>query len=345
MSPEELAEAIWYGDGAGARAGRALLAPLGWAFAGAAGLRGELYDRRLLSIVQPALPALGVGNLTVGGTGKTPVAAELARRLLGAGARPAIVLRGYGDDEPLVHARLNPEVPVVTGADRAAAVRTAAAAGADVVVLDDAFQHRRLARQADIVLVSADRWGRGSRRLLPAGPWREPLTALRRASLAVVTRKAAGQADVDAAVEAIAAAAPGCPVAVAELALDGLVSVIGTERRPSDHLAGRRVLAATAIGDPGAFVSQLRAQGASVTAMAWPDHHAFSPTDVDRLVLAAAGADLVVCTLKDAVKLAPLWPRAAAALWYVSQTVAFERGEERLQPILDALLQARIPLP
>ncbi|MHB1224915.1 MAG: tetraacyldisaccharide 4'-kinase, partial [Gemmatimonadaceae bacterium] len=316
-----------------------------WAFAGAVALRGRLYDRRLLDVGQPSLPALGVGNLTVGGTGKTPIAAELARRLRAAGARPAIVLRGYGDDEPLVHARLNPDVPVVTGADRAAAVRQAAAAGADVAVLDDAFQHRRLARQADIVLLSADRWGRGSRRLLPAGPWREPLAALGRASLAVVTRKAAAPEEVDAAVAAIAAAAPDCPVAVAELALDALVAVADGERRPLSDLRGRAVLAATAIGDPGAFVSQLRASGASVSVMAWPDHHAFTAADVDRLALAAGRADLVVCTLKDAVKLAPRWPRAAAALWYVSQTVAFERGEEQLQPILTALLQARIPLP
>ncbi|MHB1225012.1 MAG: tetraacyldisaccharide 4'-kinase, partial [Gemmatimonadaceae bacterium] len=81
MSPAEFAELIWYGDGVAARAGRGLLAPLGWAFAGAVALRGGLYDRRLLDVGQPSLPALGVGNLTVGGTGKTPIAAELARRL------------------------------------------------------------------------------------------------------------------------------------------------------------------------------------------------------------------------------------------------------------------------
>lgn len=346
-SPAELAELIWYGDGVAARAGRGLLAPLGWAFAGGVALRGELYDRGLLAVGRPVLPALGIGNLTVGGTGKTPVAAELARRLADAGGRPAIVLRGYGDDEPLVHARLNPDIPVVTGADRATAVVEAAAAGADVVVLDDAFQHRRVSREADIVLVSADRWGSGSRRLLPAGPWREPLTALRRSALAVVTRKAAGQSAVDAAAAAIAAAAPECPIAVAELAPGDLVSADGGARQTLGTLRGLSVVAATAIGDPGAFVSQLRAHGARATPMVWPDHHAFSDADVERLSsrAAAEGAELVVCTLKDAVKLAPRWPRAAVGLWYVSQTVAFERGSDRLQQILTALLQARIPLP
>ncbi len=345
MSPAELAELIWYGDGFRGSAGRALLAPFGWAFAGAAAIRSWLYERELLEVVRPAVPALGVGNLTVGGTGKTPVAAELARRLRLAGAHPALVLRGYGDDEPLVHAALNPEVPVFTGADRAVAVREAAAAGADMVVLDDAFQHRRLARQADIVLVSADRWKHGSRRPLPAGPFREPLTALRRADLVVVTRKAADNSDVDAVLAAIEAAAPGCPVAVVSLALDSLVAVSDGTQRPLSDVHGLRVLAATAIGDPLAFVRQLSAQGALVTPLSWVDHHAFDDDDMARLELAARDADLVVCTLKDAVKLAPRWPPAAAGLWYVSQTVSFERGEEQLQHILTALLKARPPLP
>ncbi len=345
MSPAELAELIWYGEGFRGSAGRALLAPLSWAFAGGAAIRSWLYEREILEVVSPALPALSIGNLTVGGTGKTPVAAELARRLRLAGAQPALVLRGYGDDEPLVHAALNPGVPVFTGADRAAAVREAAAGGADMVVLDDAFQHRRLARQADIVLVSADRWKHGSRRPLPAGPFREPLTALRRADLAVVTRKAAGTSDVDAVLAAIDAAAPGCPVAVASLALDSLVSVPDGKHRPIGDLQGLSVLAATAIGDPGAFVRQLTAHGARVTPLSWVDHHAFDDDDMAKLEMAARDVDLVVCTLKDAVKLAPRWPPAAAGLWYVSQTVSFERGEEQLQHILTALLQARLPLP
>ncbi len=344
-SPAELAEFIWYDAGIRGSAGRALLAPLSWAFAGGAAVRSRLYERGLLEVVSPAVPALGVGNLTVGGTGKTPMAAEVARRLRLAGARPAIVMRGYGSDEPLVHAALNPDVPVFIGVDRAAAVDEAAASGADLVVLDDAFQHRRLARQADIVLVSADRWQHGSRRSLPAGPFREPLGALRRADLAVVTRKAAGSADVDAVLAAIEASAPGCPVAVVALAFDSLVSVANGEHRPIADLQGLRVLAATAIGDPGAFVRQLISHGAEVKSMVWPDHHAFDDGDVTRLEMAGRDVDLVVCTLKDAVKLAPRWPPAAAGLWYVSQTVSFERGEEQLQQILTALLQARPPLP
>lgn len=335
-------ERVWYGATPGARAARGLLTPLGWTFGAVAALRGRLYDRGLLRSVEGALPALGVGNLTVGGTGKTPVAAEIARRLLESGARPAIVLRGYGGDEPLVHSLLNPTIPVVAGADRVGGVQDAAAAGADVVVLDDAFQHRRLRRELDVVLVSADRWGGAPPRPLPAGPWRERLHALERASLALVTRKAASDSQVEGVLEAIRKAAPGCPVAVARLEMRALVTLGegGSEQRPLEWLAGRRVVAAAAIGDPAAFLSQLSARGAKIVPHIWPDHHAFTHQDVRQLVV-AAGPDPVVCTLKDAVKLAPFWPREGLPLWYVSQMVTFERGENELQRILTALLAAR----
>jgi tetraacyldisaccharide 4'-kinase len=106
-------------------------------------------------------------------------------------------LRGYGDDEPLVHRSLNRSIPVIVGADRLAAVERAAIDGADVAVLDDGFQHRGIARDVDIVLVSADQWAGGDARLLPAGPWREPLHAIRRATLVVVTCKASCDDAVD----------------------------------------------------------------------------------------------------------------------------------------------------
>src|SRR5687768_3928318 len=155
--------------------------------------RRHLYDSGVFRSEDPVLPAVSVGNLSSGGTGKTPFAAWLAAQL-GQSARPAIALRGYGGDEAEVHRRLNPDVPVVVNADRAAAIREAQTLGADVVVLDDAFQHRRIARVADVVLLSTEQLMRPLR-LLPAGPWREPLSAARRADLIVVTRKSASSAD------------------------------------------------------------------------------------------------------------------------------------------------------
>jgi len=333
-------ERIWWGSGAGPAAARAALLPFELLYRGVVGLRGTLYERGVLSSHPLALPAVSVGNLTVGGTGKTPVAAYLAARLMERGLRPAIVLRGYGDDEPLVHATLNEDVPVIVRPDRVEGTREARARGADVVVLDDAFQHRRARRDADVVLVSADRWT-ARQRLLPAGPWREPLSALRRATIAIVTRKAATAEHADAVRRALETAAPGVPIVVVHLAPDELRSASGPERLPLDVLSGRVVTAIAAIGDPAAFVAQLRAAGADVRPALFADHHAFTQAETMGLALRAAEGHLAVCTLKDAVKLAPGWPRAAPPLWYVSQRVHVERGEDVLEALLARMLRTR----
>jgi tetraacyldisaccharide 4'-kinase len=142
-------EWLWYGDSAGSRLGRGVLWPLEQIYTGAVRLRGRMYDRGLLEVAKAPVPVLAIGNVSVGGTGKTPVTAWAVARLRDLGARPAVVLRGYGDDEPLVHRRLNPDALVVCDADRVRGARMAHVQGADCVVLDDAFQHRRLARTAE----------------------------------------------------------------------------------------------------------------------------------------------------------------------------------------------------
>jgi tetraacyldisaccharide 4'-kinase len=285
---------------------------------------------------------LSVGNLTVGGTGKTPIAAWAAGELERRGAAPAIVLRGYGGDEPLVHRRLNPSIPVVVDADRVRGVEAARELGADVAVLDDAFQHRRIARTADWVLVSADRWSE-RRRLLPAGPWRESLDALSRATAVIVTRKAATRDAADVVAGRIRRQAGAPAVAVAYLSLGDLRRVGADLSRPITDLRGSRVLLIAAIGDPAALRSQLEADGAIVDARAYGDHHAFTDEDVASLARDAEAAVIAVCTLKDAVKLGSRWPRAAPALWYVSQRVTIEDGTALLARSLDTVLEARIP--
>ena len=334
------ADWVWYGTGTGPAIARAMLRPAALVYSGAVAARGLMYERGLLHAEPAVVPALSIGNLSVGGTGKTPVAAWAAERLRARGARPAIVLRGYGDDEPLVHARLNAEVPVIVSPVRAEGIRQAAAKGCDVVVLDDAFQHRRVTRMADWVLVSADRWS-GSRALLPAGPWREPLSALRRATIAVVTRKAATPELATEVRDRIALAAPGLRVAVVSLELDALRATAGSTTRGLDTLAGTKVNLISGIGDPSALRRQLEQRGATVRQRAFPDHHAFTATEIAELARSAAADETVVCTLKDAVKLAPQWPRAGTPLWYVSQRVNVEEGVGLLEGSLDALLHAR----
>jgi tetraacyldisaccharide 4'-kinase len=276
----------------------------------------------------------------VGGTGKTPVSAWLVEQLASRGARPAVVLRDYGGDEALVHAALNRGTPVITGADRVEAVRRARDHGADVVVLDDAFQHRRARRHADVVLLSADQW-RASRRLLPAGPWREPLSALRRASLVVVTRKTAPIEVLEEVWAAAAARAPGVPRAVARLAPAAVIDAHRATSRPLSSLAGVEVVAVAGVAGPAAFRQQLEELGAQVQLHAYADHYAYTADDALRLSRTAERAQLVVCTLKDAVKLAPVWPRGGPGLWYLSQQVILERGRPEVERLLAEMLEAR----
>lgn len=332
-------EQIWLGSGPGASAARLALRPLSAAFGLAVRARRALYDADILPSFEPDVPVVSVGNLTVGGTGKTPVSAYIAARL-SAQARTAVALRGYGSDEVEVHARLNPSVPVVVNADRVAAVREARARGAAIVVVDDGFQHRRLRATAHIVLLSVEQMGR-PRRLLPAGPWREPLDAVRRADLVLLTRKSATQ---ELSREVARALAPfPVPLGQVHLRPGELRRLDDDAARPLSSLQGARVLAVSAIGEPESFHRQLRDAGATVVPATFRDHHEFSGEEIRALATRAAAmgdAALVVCTLKDAVKLAPRWAGPGTP-WYLSQQLVLEQGEDHLSRLLERVLDSR----
>jgi tetraacyldisaccharide 4'-kinase len=279
--------------------------------------------------------------LSVGGTGKTPVAAWFARRFQENGLAPAIVLRGYGGDEVIVHERLNGGIPVIAAVDRVRGIRDAIAQGVDVVVLDDAFQHRRARRDADVLLVSADAWT-GKPRLLPAGPWREPLRAARRASLVIITRKTADRSAVEDVKRALANAAPQVPVAVVYLGPGDLKSTATGQTLPLHALNGADLTAIAAIAHPASFFKQLTELGAIVRPFSFPDHHAFTRAEARNLAAEAGNSDFVVCTLKDAVKLESLWPAEAGSLWYVSQRLRIEDGQDNIDRLLDKLLSPAI---
>lgn len=334
-------EEIWHGEEASDQLARAALFPFALVYEKLVTARGQLYDRGILPSVRSSIPVISVGNLSVGGTGKTPFASWIAQRLAEKGSKPAIVLRGYGGDEALVHKQLLPQTPVVAAKNRPAGIRMAAADGATVAVLDDGFQHRRAKRDADIVLVSADAWT-GKLRLLPAGPWREPLESIKRASLAVITRKAVDFAIVNEVSRAIAKVAPELPQAMVRLRLSGLVKVGNAEEtRPIEILKGRKVLAISAIGDPSAFNHQLSLLGAEVTPVAFADHHPFSAEDVGLIADRSNDYDIIVCTLKDAVKLQGFWPAGGRSLWYVSQSLDVEKGAANLDNLLGRFRPAK----
>jgi tetraacyldisaccharide 4'-kinase len=334
------AEWLWQGSGAGARLTRSLLLPASALFGAVVQARNALYDRHLLPVRTPRIPALSVGNLTVGGTGKTPVSSWLAVQLQARGAHPAIVMRGYGDDEPLVHARLAPSIPVVVDANRFEAIERAAAQGADVAVLDDAFQHRAVVRVADVVLISADARA-ATDRLLPSGPYRELVSALHRATLVIVTRKSASLEHAREIAAHASRSAPRRPVAIVHLALQS-VHIDARASAPLASLQGRRVLAIAGVGNGLVFAEQLTQAGASVRLRAYPDHHPFTESDARSLARSLESDEIPLCTLKDAVKLAPLWPREGVAIGYVSQAVIVDEQGSAIDAILELVNQARL---
>ncbi len=289
------------------------------AYTGAVLLRNRYYDTPT-AVRRAGLPVISVGNVTVGGTGKTPMVAWMVRELQAAGRKPAVVSRGYrgkagrgplvvsqGDaalvgpdrcgDEPYLLARSLPGAVVVVGSDRVAGAEEARRLGADVVVLDDGFQHRRLARDFDLVLVDASN-PFGNYRLLPAGVLREPLTALARADAVVLTRTRAAESLV--VIErVIRRHHPGVPIFRAGHRRLAFVDGQGADLAPP-----ARAVAFCGIGNPQLFLEDLHAQGVEVLASRlFPDHHAYGERDRQELAALSrqAGATLVT-TEKDLVR-------------------------------------------
>ncbi|MGQ0429637.1 MAG: tetraacyldisaccharide 4'-kinase [Gammaproteobacteria bacterium] len=323
--------ATWYSDG---RRGRWLL-PFGWLFGAVARLRRTLYARGWLPSYRSSRPVVMVGNLTAGGTGKTPLVAWLAERLATRGLRPGIALRGYGGgggaarrvwasdvahgagDEAVLLARRTGK-PVATAVRRADAVRMLEP-DCDLILCDDGLQHYALARDLEIAVVDGER-GLGNGRLLPAGPLREPASRLDQVAVVVVNGcgfQRPGATGMR--LEAVAA-----------------VALADGRRRALTDFAGRPVVAAAAIGNPARFFALLRAHGIAAEERAFPDHAAFSPAQAG----GGAGRALLM-TEKDAVKCTgDGWQDA----WYVEvEARVAEPGATALVDRIATLAAARPP--
>ncbi len=324
-----------------------LLTPLSPVYKGVVLARAAAFRSGLLKSHDCGLPVVSVGNLTFGGTGKTPMVLALAHDLLERGRRPAVLTRGYGrttveplvltgpepgvsaaegGDEPLELSQRLPGVPIIVDADRLRGGRWALELGADIVILDDGFQHLRLRRDLDLVLLDVgDPWGGG--RLPPRGRLREPVGALARASAVIITKvdPAADQPPQDI-VGRIGAIRPDLPVFAARL-------VPQRARTPDGwidpaELRGRRVFAVAGLGRPEGFRTLLEFAGAEVVGRRWfADHHPYGPKDRTWIAHEAGkhGA-IVVTTAKDAVKLDPF-----EGLWVVETAMqSLEGGWDRL---------------
>lgn len=313
------------------------------------------------------VPVISVGNLSVGGTGKTPMVMHVLGLLLRAGRRPCVAMRGYQrgrptdgrlPDETDSYRRRFPDVPIVAQPDRLAGLRAlmqaAGVDGPDCVVLDDGFQHRRLARDADLVLIDATR-PPSADRLLPAGWLREPIRSLARATSVIVTHAQCATpedlASIDAAVRAQRSDRRGVDAVTRHVWTGLLAGTPGVDETPAplDVLAGARVLGCCAIGNPGAFLHSLRATvgpggGGVVEAMTLPDHDPYAPATLDRLIARAraAKADAIVVTDKDWSKLrhvpADRWP---CPVWRPVLELVFDRGADALEADIARALAAR----
>jgi len=288
----------------------------------------------------PGVVVVSVGNLAVGGTGKTPVAAWVAARLSAAGVPTALLTGSHGSDEARLHERWNPSVPVLVDRERVGAAARARAEGARAVVLDDGFQHFGLARDLDIVLLSGDDRFPGA--VLPGGPYRERPEALARADVVVVTWRGADETRARAVSEAAARYAPDALMAGLHLRPASLRSLDDWSapedgEEPSD---GRRApvgaaLAVCGVARPETFRTAVEARvGGPVELVAFADHHAFGPGDAARIA-ARAGDRPVVVTEKDAVKLLEHRARLPA-VYVLVERVGWAWGERALSARLGA---------
>ncbi len=325
-------EDIWWREAPPASR-RVLLAPLAAAegvFRAGAAARSALFRAGLVRQLRAPVPVISLGNLAVGGAGKTPATLAVAERLLARGRRIAVLSRGYGarrsdarvvsdgrlvllpvedaGDEPLLIARRLPEAAVLCGPRRAELARRAVEEfGADALVLDDGFQHRALARDLDVVVLDAANPS-GNGRLLPLGPNREPWSALGRAHLAWLSR--ADQAPPEALRELrsrVRAATGWPPVESRHAVVDVVDGALARSLGP-DALRGRRVLLLCALARPESFRRTLADLGAKVAVeRTFRDHHPFSEGEVEEALRAAraAACEAVATTEKDAVRLPP----------------------------------------
>ena len=320
------APGFWLGRGLAAYC----LLPLSLLFAFLAGLRRRLFALGVLKAERLPVPVIVVGNIAVGGSGKTPIALWLADTLRARGHRPGIVSRGYGGtvegtaevppggdparygDEPVLMAALS-GCPVWVGRDRPAAGRSLLAAHpeVDVIIADDGLQHYRLARDVEIIVV--DEATLGNRFRLPAGPLREGVGRLAEATVVLA------QGGLSPCLRAAMGCAPVFGFELAGVAFEQVGA--RSERRLPADFRGRRVHAMAGIGRPERFFGQLEAMGLVIERRPFADHHAFTPADV-----AVPDGDVLLMTEKDAVKCAPFAP-AESWVWPVRAQLAPEAAK------------------
>ena len=347
---------------------RFLFVPFTWLYAASVQLRNILYTHGIFKARRLPCRVISVGNIVVGGTGKTPAVIAIAKHLEKEGIRVAILLRGYkryvrekvtivsdgekiyaspieSGDEAYMMAKHLSNVPILVGKCRYLAGQVALERfKVDVLLLDDGFQHRQLARDVDILTISATHPFGTPEKLLPLGTLREPLTALRRADLILLTHADAPNISIHTK-KAVKRLAPNAPVLESihqPTHFYPLVSDKNSEKGTNvltevKELKGKRILAVCGLGNPDAFVATLtRCSVADVELLTFPDHHAYTETDEQRIYTAfqTVAADLIVTTQKDEQKLARLVENWGLPIVVLAVALVVTEGEEKFTDVL-----------
>jgi tetraacyldisaccharide 4'-kinase len=305
----------------------------------------KLYDKGLKRQYEVPLPVISVGNLTVGGTGKTPFTLFVAKFYEERGAAPAILTRGYGNDENVMFSHEMPGVPVYKGADRVHSAEKASKEGCSVIVMDDAFQHRRIKRDLDIVLIDSCLFF-GNGKLLPRGILRERVANLKRADILLLTKvDAVADDEKDDKIRFLRRSFPGVPVAESIHRPRSLTAFSGDISPPS-FLRGKNVLLVSAIADPGYFRKKAEDLGANgIFEIIYADHYGYTQEDVDYIYSAALRykADMILTTGKDMAKLRRLSISALnAILFVVDIEIEIISGKEDLFAGLNSCVSNKI---
>ncbi|MCP4375997.1 MAG: tetraacyldisaccharide 4'-kinase [bacterium] len=335
MKPATIENAIvGRNDDMFSRAGQIVGRVLVWPYSIIMRLRRWAYNRGVLSSTAADVPVICVGNITTGGTGKTPMVDWVVRQLKGDGKTPAILTRGYksvnGISDEAEFLKRSSGVEVVVNPDRISGAQAASAGGADVLVMDDGFQHMRLRREMNIVLIDAmNPFGFGC--CLPLGRLREPLSALRDAQAIVITRSDAVVPEfIEVLEKRLAGLAPQASIHLGVHKPIGLIDSDG-EELPLDEIKGRKVLIFAGIGNPRAFITTVENIGAEpVDFCIFNDHQNYSPSVIQRIYnrADASGAEILVTTEKDHVKLAEF--ELDRPVWQVVVEMDISRGRSEL---------------
>ncbi|MBL7072327.1 MAG: tetraacyldisaccharide 4'-kinase [Candidatus Omnitrophica bacterium] len=320
---------------------KGVLRIVSWGYLAVVKIIDKAYKNGIKRKYKARVPVVSVGNLTLGGTGKTPFAVFLADFFLSRGKKPAVLTRGYGRDESVMLKNEMPLVSVYVGGDRVLSARRAVEDGRDLLILDDGFSHRRIERDLNILMIDGVNFF-GNRAVFPRGVLREPVSAIERADMFVLTKvDSASRARIEEIRSFLEKNALGKPVVRARHKPSCLTDVTGAAYSLSS-LKGKRISVVSGIGDPDYFAFLLREEGAKIVSRHdYIDHHEYTQRDVDEIYLASVSkkTENVIMTAKDYVKIKKLdLSRMEEKIFILNITIDVTSGKEILVDRLNRII-------